>query len=241
VTAPNSPSGSSPLRLGGLVLLGIAAVAAVVGLVSLAGGGDSPSTTPSAAAPPSSAKAAMPPPVPPAAAPPAAAPPAKPAPVKPVVPVVPPPVKPAAPAPAPHTTPAPLPGAGLPPVGEPAGPKGSPGGAGVSGGSGSKSGDSGRVAAKVPVRVYNNSMIKDLAERVAADFRADGWQVTEVGNYPAGVIPNSTVYYRPGTSEQAAAESLATTFGMRAEPRFAGLQDASPGLIAIVTKDYQRR
>lgn len=228
MTAPNPPSGSSPLRLGGLVLLGIAAVAAVVGLVSLAGGGDSPSTTPSAA-PPSSAKAAVPPPAPP---PRSAAAPAKPA------PVVPPPVKPAAPAPTPHTAPAPLPAAGLPPVGEPAGPKGSPAGAS---GSGAKSGDSGRVAAKVPVRVYNNSLVRDLAERVAADFRADGWQVTEVGNYPAGVIPSSTIYYRPDTDEQAAAQALATSFGMRAEPRFAGLRDASPGLIAIVTKDYQRR
>jgi hypothetical protein len=237
VTAPNPPSGSSPLRLGGLVLLGIAAVAAVVGLVSLAGGGDSPGTT-SAAAPPSSAKAAVPPPAMP---PRSAAAPAKPAPAVPVVPaapVVPPPVKPAAPAPAPRTAPAPLPAAGLPPVGEPAGPKGSPAGAS---GSGAKSGDSGRMATKVPVRVYNNSMVRDLAERVAADFRADGWQVTEVGNYPAGVIPSSTIYYRPDTDEQAAAQALATSFGMRAEPRFAGLRDASPGLIAIVTKDYQRR
>ena len=94
---------------------------------------------------------------------------------------------------------------------------------------------------KAPVRVYNNSLIKNLAERVAQDLREAGWQVTEVGNYSAGVIPTSTVYYRPGTDEQAAARSLASSFGMHAQPRFSGIADASPGLIVIVTKDYQRR
>lgn len=62
-----------------------------------------------------------------------------------------------------------------------------------------------------------------------------------MGNYAQGNIATSTVYYRAGTSEQAAARSLASSFGMRAEPRFAGIADASPGLIVILTKDFQRR
>ncbi|MBO0876152.1 MAG: LytR family transcriptional regulator, partial [Pseudonocardia sp.] len=66
MTDPGPPSGgSSPLRLGGFVLLGIAAVAAVVGLVSLAGGGDNAkATTPSVNAAPTPAPGATVPPVP---------------------------------------------------------------------------------------------------------------------------------------------------------------------------------
>ncbi|MCP2260588.1 LytR cell envelope-related transcriptional attenuator [Streptoalloteichus tenebrarius] len=89
------------------------------------------------------------------------------------------------------------------------------------------------------LRVYNNSTIERLAARAASEFRAAGWQVDEVGNYPGGVIPTTTVYYRPGTAEQAAAEELGRQFGIRVEPRFDGIADASPGLIVIVTNDYR--
>jgi hypothetical protein len=205
VTEPQPPGGGSPLRIGGFVLLGVAAVAAVGGLVSLAGGaGTAPPVTghaPTAAVPPSAG-----PPLASGAKPPPSAPPPVPAPPK------------------PSASP-PLPGAGLPPV---------------SSGSGAGKGH-GPVAVKAPIRVYNNSLVKDLAERAASDFQDDGWDVTSVGNYPYGIIPTSTVYYRPGTREQAAAEYLASSFGIHAEPRFAGLRDASPGLIVILTKDYQRR
>ncbi len=90
-----------------------------------------------------------------------------------------------------------------------------------------------------PVRVYNNSTIKGLAARAAADLKADGWQVSEVGNYSAGTIPTTTVYYRPGTDEEAAARVIAVDFEMRVEERFAGIQDAEAGVIVIVTNDYQ--
>ncbi|MGH3435765.1 MAG: LytR C-terminal domain-containing protein [Sciscionella sp.] len=90
-----------------------------------------------------------------------------------------------------------------------------------------------------PVRVYNNSTIKGLASRAAADIRRDGYHVVEVSNYPGGVIPTTTVYYRPGTHEQGTADSLAKAIGARVAPRFAGIQHASPGVILIVTKDYQ--
>ncbi|MGH3564737.1 MAG: LytR C-terminal domain-containing protein [Pseudonocardia sp.] len=91
------------------------------------------------------------------------------------------------------------------------------------------------------MRVYNNSTIEGLAAQAAADFETAGWTVTEAKGYPFGTIPTSTVYYRPETSEVAAAEALANQFGLRSEPRFEGIQGASAGLIVIVTKDYQRR
>jgi hypothetical protein len=97
----------------------------------------------------------------------------------------------------------------------------------------------GEPAKSVPVRVYNNSKIKGLAARAAADLRAVGWQVTEVANYPYGTIPTTTVYYRPGTEEEAAAKSIGAEFGMKAEPRFEGIKDAPGGVIVIVTNDYQ--
>lgn len=96
----------------------------------------------------------------------------------------------------------------------------------------------GEPAKSVPIRVLNNSTIKGLAKKAADDLKADGWNVSGTGNYSAGVIPTTTVYYRPGTDEEAAARAIGTTFGMRVEPRFEGITDASPGVIVIVTNDY---
>jgi hypothetical protein len=91
----------------------------------------------------------------------------------------------------------------------------------------------------VTVRVFNNSTIKGLAARAKDDFSGAGWNVTEVSNYSQGVIPATTAYFRPGTDEEAAAKQLAQEFGFKAEPRFAGIQDASPGVIVIVTNNYE--
>jgi hypothetical protein len=91
----------------------------------------------------------------------------------------------------------------------------------------------------VTVRVFNNSTIKGLADRAAEDFRGTGWNVNEVGNYSQGVIPTTTAFYRPGTDEEAAAKQLAQEFGIKAEPRFPGIESATPGVIVIVTKEYQ--
>ncbi|WP_254897103.1 LytR C-terminal domain-containing protein [Amycolatopsis sp. Hca4] len=91
----------------------------------------------------------------------------------------------------------------------------------------------------VTVRVLNNSTIKGLADRAADDFRGSGWNVNEVGNYSQGIIPTTTAYYRPGTDEEAAAKQLAQEFGIKAEPRFEGIQAATPGVIVIVTKEYE--
>ncbi|WP_243417950.1 LytR C-terminal domain-containing protein [Actinomycetospora cinnamomea] len=94
------------------------------------------------------------------------------------------------------------------------------------------------VTSAVTVRVYNNSTIIGLADRAADELRRRGWNVVEVGNYPYGVIPVSTVYFRVGTEEEHAARVLAEQFGVRAMPRFEGIRDASPGLILIATRDW---
>lgn len=91
---------------------------------------------------------------------------------------------------------------------------------------------------RAELRVYNNSTIRGLAARAAEDFRSEGWRVVEVGNYSRGTIPTSTVYYQRETGQRAAAETLGREFGLRVEPRFAGIRDASPGLVVIVTRDY---
>jgi hypothetical protein len=209
---PPPPGGPSPLRVGGLALLGAGAVAALIGLATLLPGGGS-TTTPAATTPPPAPTAA------PTAAPGATVA-AQPAPSAPAaVPTVGPTAAvaapPAAPAPAPAQAPA------------PAAPQAGTGG--------------GNAAARGPVRVYNNSTVTGLAARAANDFRADGWQVGQVANYSSGNIPTSTVYYRPGTAEQSAATTIASEFGLRTEPRFSGIDDATPGLIVIVTNDYQKR
>ncbi len=95
------------------------------------------------------------------------------------------------------------------------------------------------VDKSAPVRVYNNSTIKHLADKAANALRGDGFNVVQVGNYPNGVIPATTVYYRPGSNEQGTAEAAAKKIGAKAEPRFPGLQQASPGVVVIVTQDYQ--
>ncbi|MBC6447162.1 LytR C-terminal domain-containing protein [Actinokineospora xionganensis] len=90
-----------------------------------------------------------------------------------------------------------------------------------------------------PVRVYNNSTVADLASKARDDLAAHGWNVVETGNYSQGIIPTTTVYFVPGTAEEAAARALAAEFGIRSEPRFEGIKDSRPGLILIVTKDYR--
>jgi hypothetical protein len=90
----------------------------------------------------------------------------------------------------------------------------------------------------VPVRVYNNSMIKDLAMTGAQEFRDAGYDVVQTGNYSQGVIPHSTVYYSPAAGEQQVATELAHDFGMQVMPRFSGIAFASPGVIVILTEDF---
>lgn len=199
MTAPESGS-ARPGRVAGVALLGVAAVALVIGLITVFGGnGDGradgndeeqpprPTASSSTTASPAPSTSSRPPATSSSR----------------------PPTSSSAPAP---TTSSPRP----------------------SGGDGN-----GESTKATPVRVYNNSTIKGLAARAADDLKADGWQVAEVGNYSAGTIPTTTVYYRPGTDEEAAARAIAADFGMRVEERFAGIQDAHDGVIVIVTNDYK--
>jgi hypothetical protein len=227
VTSPASSGGPSPLRIGGLALIGIGIIAGVVGLATFATGGGGSGSDQQAAPPPLSTQVSITPepsapPAPQAAPTPAAS-----------APAAPPPAAPTSQAavPVPSFTPT--------PTGAPAAPGGNASSA--QNGADRSGGTSRTGAVRAPLRVYNNSTITGLAARAAADFRNAGWQVEEVGNYPSGIIPTSTVYYRPGTSEQQAAQALADQFGLRVEPRFAGLDEASPGLIVIATNDYQGR
>jgi LytR cell envelope-related transcriptional attenuator len=260
MTTPSPSGGPSPLRVSGLALVGAAVIAAIIGLATLAtnGGPDTtptaaPSALPTSTGAPAPAPEAAPPsplptfdstvPVPPfpeptgegTGAPGAPAPGGSPAPGTPGAPGAPAPAPGGAPAPAPGGAPAP------PPAAAPA-----PGGnGGGNGGSGDGGGGTGRVTSqgggtvvRAPLRVYNNSRIQGLAARAAEDFRRAGWEVTDIGPYGGGIIPVTTVYYRPGTDEEAPARALAAQFGLRVEPRFEGIKDASPGIIVIVTREY---
>lgn len=224
MTSPASSGGPSPLRIGGLALIGIGIIAGVVGLATFATGGGGAGSDQQAAPPPLSTQVSITPE--PSAAP---APQATPTPAAPA---------PAAPAPTSQDA-APVPSVTPTPTGAPAAPGGDASSA--QDGVDRSRGTSRTGAVRAPLRVYNNSTITGLAARAAAEFRSAGWQVDEVGNYPSGTIPTSTVYYRPDTSEQQAAEALAGQFGLRVEPRFSGLDEASPGLIVITTNDYQGR
>jgi hypothetical protein len=232
VAASPSPGSRSPLRVAGIALLGVGVIAALAGLITSTQG-ESNGTV--AQAPTSSSQVldptgqAAPPTAPVIASPPSEVPSA----TTPFVPgptgdgtavgaapsaaPEPAPAEPAAPAPAPAiAAPAPAPAGG-----------------------GQEAGGTGSSAAREPLRVYNNSKIQGLAARAAGDFRDAGYTVSEIGGYPGATIPTSTVYYRPGTGEQAAAQEIGLTFGLRVEPRFSGIQSATPGVIVIVTKEYQ--
>lgn len=88
----------------------------------------------------------------------------------------------------------------------------------------------------VPVRVFNNSTVSGLAAQTAATLTSSGWSITETGNYSSGNVPKTTAFYDAGSaSEKRAAQEIATELGIPAEPRFAGISSASPGVIVIVT------
>ncbi|MGA4791859.1 glycoprotein [Nocardia sp. 852002-20019_SCH5090214] len=87
----------------------------------------------------------------------------------------------------------------------------------------------------VPVRVLNNSTVAGLASRTGSQLTAAGFDVTETGNYPGGVIAKTTVYYGNSPHERETAQAIANELGVSAEPRFAGIADSPPGVIVIVT------
>ena len=191
------------MKAAGVVLVGVAIIAAVIGGISALSGGDGsneagPSGT---ATQPGTSGGTSQPPTSPSSPPPSST----------------------------STNPSPTPPSPTtPPPGQP-----------TSGQPGQPGGDQQAGNKWVTVRVFNNSTIKGLADRAAEDFRGSGWTINEVSNYSQGTIPTTTAFYRPGTDEEAAAKQLAQEFGIKAEPRFPGIESASPGVIVIVTKEYQ--
>ncbi|WP_094271613.1 LytR C-terminal domain-containing protein [Rhodococcus sp. OK302] len=87
----------------------------------------------------------------------------------------------------------------------------------------------------VNVRVLNNSTVSGLAAGTAEELTAAGWNVQETGNYSEGTVSTTTVFYGTSATEKAAAQQIAAELGVTAEPRFAGIANASPGVIVIVT------
>ncbi|MFE9751236.1 TIR domain-containing protein [Saccharothrix saharensis] len=94
-------------------------------------------------------------------------------------------------------------------------------------------------APRVDVQVYDNSDVVGLAVRAADDIERLGWKITQKGSYAQGEVPTSTVYFRPGTEEEAAARLLGRQTGLRVEARFSGIDGAAPGLIVIIGNDYR--
>jgi hypothetical protein len=212
MTSGEPPVGPSAAKLGGYALIGAGALAAVLGASTMMFGSSDNAAQPTEPAPVPSSESPqqpVPPPPPPAAS-------------------TPPAQKPGdAGQPSPEPSPAPNP---LPPYD--AGQQSPPP-------QGGNQGENDPVQAKVIVRVYNNSTIKGLAQRAADDFRRAGYDVPEVGNYAAGRIYTTTVYFRPGTEEEGQARDVAAHFGARLEPRFEGIEHSRPGVIAIITNDYK--
>lgn len=200
MTSPESGS-TRPLRVAGVALLGVAAVALVIGLVTMFGGnGDGRADGNGEERPPEQTETTTTRPPPPGN-PPSSASTSKSVP--------------------PTTTTtttegSPPPTSGTVPPGD----------------------GNGEPEKSVPVRVLNNSKIRGLAATAADDLRADGWKVTEVGNYSATNLPETTVFFRPNTNEEAAARALATEFGLTAQPRIDTLANQPAGVIVVVTNDY---
>jgi hypothetical protein len=96
------------------------------------------------------------------------------------------------------------------------------------------------AAARAPLTVLNNSTIRGLADRAAAEAQNRGWQVAQVGNF-AGRLAATTVYFTPGDSAgEAAARELAREFPQidQVLPRYAGLPPTPAGIVLVVTRTW---
>ena len=93
---------------------------------------------------------------------------------------------------------------------------------------------------RAPLRVYNNSLIQGLAGR-----RPSRTSRPRAGPSPRSAATarassrTSTVYFRPGTAEQAAAQELGREFGLRVEPRFPGIAQSPDGRDRHRHQDYK--
>lgn len=87
------------------------------------------------------------------------------------------------------------------------------------------------------IYVMNNSMTQGLAGVTATKLRNAGWPVAGTGNYGAGIVWVSTVFYGPNAGEYELAQRLANALGMSIAPRIAGLAGEQPGVVVVVTQD----
>lgn len=89
-------------------------------------------------------------------------------------------------------------------------------------------------ATPAPVRVLNNSNVAGLAAQTASLLEDEGFAIEDTGNYSAGTVGMTTVYYGTTPGEEETALAVADALGVSAEPRLPGLADEAPGVIVIV-------
>lgn len=92
----------------------------------------------------------------------------------------------------------------------------------------------GEVDRSAPIRVLNNSMVAGLAATTASDLVARGWTNTSTGNYAAGTLAATTVYYGDAPGDRETAAAVAADIGATTAPMIPGLGDGS-GVVVVVT------
>ncbi len=90
--------------------------------------------------------------------------------------------------------------------------------------------------ADVELQVLNNSDVSGLAAETAATLTAEGWTVTDTGNYAETQVPATTVYYGTASGAQAAAQQIAQQLGATTAARPAALSTFGDGVIVMVTQ-----
>lgn len=89
------------------------------------------------------------------------------------------------------------------------------------------------------VSVLNNSMTQGLADRVSRDLEGKGYELGEVGNFPAEVLPETTVFFPKGdAAAEAEARKIASGLGGIARENIDSLPDKATegrGLTVVLT------
>ncbi|WP_338886584.1 LytR C-terminal domain-containing protein [Rhodococcus sovatensis] len=88
----------------------------------------------------------------------------------------------------------------------------------------------------VEVRVLNNSDVSGLAASTAATLTAEGWTITETGNYAESQVASTTVYYGTAAGADDAAQEIAQQLGARAAALPATITGFGNGVIVMVTQ-----
>ncbi len=86
-----------------------------------------------------------------------------------------------------------------------------------------------------PVAVLNGTTVSGLASTAAGRLQVDGWNVTQIGNWPGEPLQGSIVLYN-GEEQRASAEALAQVLGI---PTVQGGAGFSPALTVVVGPGFQ--